>query len=318
MSALDARQLAALEQAAHWYTRLRSESAGPADHRAWQVWLESAAEHRWAWQQAERLQQRLQGMPTLGGRALQLAEQERHSSRRSVLKGFALLIGSGALGWGGYRQVERHGWLADYRSGIGERLAVRLADGSELRLNTDSAVNVRHDARQRLLILRHGEIMVTTAADPADRPFLVQTPQGLVQALGTRFSVRLEDDRAQVAVYEHRVRITPRQGAQTLLVAGQRCRFDSDGADTVEPLADGQDAWRNGRLVANDQRLGDFLAELAHHRVGWLRHDPAVADLRISGTFSLDDTDQALRALSDSLPVRLEQRTRYWVTVLPR
>ncbi|MFD2980294.1 iron dicitrate transport regulator FecR, partial [Klebsiella pneumoniae] len=84
------------------------------------------------------------------------------------------------------------------------------------------------------------------------------------------------------------------------------------------PTTPGQDAWSNGLLVANRQRLDDFLAELGRYRQGWLRCDPAIAGLRISGTFSIDDTDSALRALEASLPVQRLERTRYWVTVIPR
>ncbi len=39
-----------------------------------------------------------------------------------------------------------------------------------------------------------------------------------------------------------------------------------------------------------------------------------MAGLRISGTYRLDDTDQILRALTTSLPVQVQVRTRFWVT----
>ncbi|TBU78332.1 FecR domain-containing protein [Phytopseudomonas daroniae] len=318
MSMIDAQQRAALEQAAHWYTRLQCETAAPADHAAWQAWLHAAPVNHWAWQQAERLQQRLQRVPSdLTGRTLDLAGQARHDSRRSVLKGFALLLGGSAVGWTGYRQANDGPWLADYRSTVGERLPVALADGGQLLLNTDSAVDVRYDARQRLIRLRQGEVMITTAADPQKRPFYVQTPHGQIQALGTRFSVRLEDGRSEVAVYEHQVRITPSQGQPALLEPGQHSGFTSFGVRPAQPLDATQSAWSKGLLVANDQRLDAFLAELSRYRHGWLRCDPAIASLRISGTFRLDDSEQTLRAIASALPVRIEQRTRYWVTVRP-
>lgn len=71
------------------------------------------------------------------------------------------------------------------------------------------------------------------------------------------------------------------------------------------------------RLYADNQRLGDFLQELGRYRPGVLRCDPAVADLRISGGFQVDDTDAALLAVARSLPVRVVTRTRYWVSVVP-
>ena len=42
---------------------------------------------------------------------------------------------------------------------------------------------------------------------------------------------------------------------------------------------------------------------------------PEVADLRITGSFPLHDTDKALSALLPTLPVQIEQHTPYWVTV---
>lgn len=318
MTTLDNRQMAALEQAAHWFSVLQCESASPADHNAWRAWLHSSDENRWAWALAERLQQQLHGMPgPLAGSAMRLADSPGHPGRRTLLKGLALAMGSGLLGYGGYRQAHQAGWMADYRTATGERRTVRLADGSQLHLNTRSAVDVLYDASQRRLILREGEVLISTMPDPAKRPFLVQTPQGTAQALGTRFSVRLGEGTAQVAVFEHQVRVTPLDGSPQLLETGTQCTFDTRQVSTPFAVDNGQDAWQHGRLVANNQRLDAFVAELGRYRQGWLRCDPAVAGLRISGAFALNDTDQALQALTTSLPVRVERHTRFWVSVMP-
>lgn len=319
MAILDARQREALEQAAHWFSQLHCEDASPADQEVWGEWLDSRAENRWAWEQVQQLQQRLHGMPsTVTGRTLHLAGQSAQPARRAVLKGIAVALGVGVLGYGGYRQGRESGWMADYRTVTGERRSVVLADGTQLQINTRSSVDVQFDAERRRVILREGELLLTTAADPARRPFFVETPFGLLQALGTRFSVRLEQDTARIAVYEHQVRVSPLAGAPRVLDAGSQCSFNTRRAMPAEPLMPGQDGWSRGVLVANDQRLDSFLAELGRYRSGWLRCDPAVAALRISGTFSLNDTDQALRALASTLPVRVEQSTRYWVTVAAR
>jgi transmembrane sensor len=65
-------------------------------------------------------------------------------------------------------------------------------------------------------------------------------------------------------------------------------------------------------------RLGDVITELARYRPGVLRCDPAVAAMLTSGALSLTDTDTALTLLSSTLPLRIERRTRYWITVVPR
>jgi transmembrane sensor len=48
-----------------------------------------------------------------------------------------------------------------------------------------------------------------------------------------------------------------------------------------------------------------------------LRCDPAVADLRLSGTFPLGDPDAILQVIAQTLPIKLQFVTRYWVTLVP-
>ncbi|MEE1924763.1 FecR domain-containing protein [Pseudomonas sp. 148P] len=283
---------------------------------AWQAWLAQRSENAWAWDQVQQTVGQFQRVPGPGAQAL--LQAQRGVQRRGMLKGFVLLAGASALGYGGWRQGREAGWYADLHSAFGQRLDTTLADGTRLQLNSDSAVDVLYDGRQRRLVLRRGEVLVSTAHDVLDRPFFVEVAQGTVQALGTRFSVRQRDAGAEVAVFEHRVRLTPASGQPLLLESGQQCVLGAQGTSAVTAVAPGQDAWGQGLLVANRQRLDDFLAELGRYRSGWLRCDPAVAGLRISGTFVLDDSDGALRALEASLPVRVVQRSRFWVTVMPR
>ena len=79
----------------------------------------------------------------------------------------------------------------------------------------------------------------------------------------------------------------------------------------------GAGAWSQGMLTVLDWRLADFLAELGRYRAGVLRCAPAIADLRLSGAFRIDDTDTVLDNLRQSLAVNVRYVTRYWVTVEP-
>ncbi|QLF91967.1 FecR domain-containing protein [Pseudomonas sp. ABC1] len=319
MPPLSEEQQAALARAAHWFSRLHSEDLSATERQHWQAWHDGSPLNAWAWQQAERLQQRLSGAPLQAGRTLALAGERRTTERRSLLKGIALLLGTGGLGWGGYRQGSFDAWLSDLHTASGERLSHSLPDGSQLHLNSASTVDVRYDSQQRLLELRRGEIMLASATDPAGRPLRVRTAQGTVRALGTRFSVRcLDDGQTRVAVHQHSVEITPSDGQPVRLESGNQAIFDRSGILRQTAVVPGQDAWQQNQLIVNDWRLDDFITELARHRRGWLRCAPAVAQLRISGTFDLRDTEQILRALASSLPVRIERRTDYWISVVGR
>lgn len=236
------------------------------------------------------------------------------------------LLGLAAVGVAAFIARDMDAWPiihADYATATGETRDIVLADGTRIVLDTGTSIDVCFNEQERRIILRSGEILVTTAHDaaPAPRSFLVQSRQGTVQALGTRFTVRQDDDLSQVAVFEGAVRIRPLDAQDTDLTmpAGYRTEFSSQ--QIRQPLLPAEEtaaAWSQGLLVAEQMRVGDFVAELARYRSGILRCDPDVADLRVTGVFSLRDTDRALANLTLALPVGIAYRTRYWVTVSAR
>lgn len=302
-----------LEAAAQWYVTL-SQGNEHTQH-AHRQWLESDPRHAKAWERVERLQAtfgRLDGHPAR--RALQSAT----ASRRTVLKVLSLLVVGGGLGLGA-KFTPWESALASHRTGAGERSSLRLSDGSGVMLNTSTALDVDLSPSLRLLTLHHGEILVQTAADPAGRPFVVQTPQGRVRALGTRFMVRSDGQSAQVAVIEHAVVVSPSLAPDSTarVQAGQRISFTETHLGVVGPTAKDAEAWSRGQLVIRDWSLGTFIEELARYRVGYLGCAPSVATLRISGAFLLDDIELVLDNLSGTLPVRVRRFTRYWAQVEP-
>jgi len=308
-----------LHQALEWQVTFWSGAVSADEESDFRTWLNASPAHREAWQKAQGLQARLAGLPGgIGGQVLRRAPDKQ--GRRRLLSALLWLAGAG-IAAGGARQTAQ--WqlaTADQAAPTGERRQIILADGTRVDLNSASAIDVHYDARERRLQLRRGEILVTTAVDQAavKRPFLVETRLGRIQALGTRFRVQETDAEIRVAVFEGAVAIAPGEAPGYRLEAGQQARFDRNGV-TPEGRADSNAiAWTRGLLIAERQRLGDFAAQLARHRRGILRCDPAVADLLLSGVFPLDDTEQILAALSEALPVRISYLTRYWATIGPR
>lgn len=304
--------LPTLEAAATWYVRLNSAPPTEADHQAWRHWLAANPQHARAWARVEKLQSQWAGLPvdvslsTLAGVRAQ---------RRAVLKTLGLLLAMGGSGWLAAQQVPYRAMLADQRTATGQRRHVRLDDGTQLDLNTDSAVDILFNAELRLIRLHRGEILVQTARD--SRPFIVEAPQGSVRALGTRFSVRCGPTSSEVCVLEKAVELRPLNHPSRVqrLEAGQQAHFDRDHVSAVTPTPPGVGAWRQGMLTVIEWRLGDFVAELSRYRPGVLRCSPAVAHLRLSGAFRIDDTDTILENLSQSLPVSVHFVTRYWASV---
>lgn len=306
----------AIRSAAQWYARLTAESAGEGEHQAWQRWLDADPAHQAAWQRIELVRKQMGMVPgQLAASTLAAACQ----SRRRVLLGLTLLVSASGVAGLGWRSDAGRRLSADLRTQVGERRSFTLADGSQLLLNTDSAVDTLFDDQQRLLVLRGGEVLVETSPDPLGRPFNVVTEHGQVHALGTRFTVRVDDTGSTVAVLEKAVEVrTPGMPTPLRLEAGQQTRFSSAGALPPQASDAGVAAWQQGSLIAIDRPLGELVDELARYRSGWLRCDPAIAGLKVSGAFPLDDTDRALDALARSFPIQVVRRTRYWVSLVPR
>ncbi len=284
----------------------------PAQRAACARWRAAAAEHEQAWLKAERVQARLGLLPQ------RLAMGTLNRERRQVLKQLLVLAILAPAGYVGYRQVVP---LERYATAVGERRRVTLADGTTLDLNTDSAVDVEFDQHQRLLVLQRGEILVDTGADrqsPQHRPLRVASDEGLMEALGTRFLVRQRDGSTQLSVFQGAVRVTPVHGPQQTIAAGQQLLFAARGQGSVGPAREQDSQWTQGQLIVEEMPLAEFLGELGRYRNGWLRCQPEAASLLISGAFQLDNTERILAALPATLPVRVEYRTRYWVTVTAR
>jgi transmembrane sensor len=227
----------------------------------------------------------------------------------------ALLAGPAWLGADTYNSA----WLlADLRAGSGQWQTRTLADGSRITLNGGSAVKLRFDSHSRTLELVQGEILVEVAKDAA-RPFVVETAQARMRALGTRFAVARQDQSTVLSMLESRVAVRAANGATASVGAGQRVSIDGAGVGAPTPIdpASIDDAWRLHQLVVSDRPLAEVLAQLDRHRSGRIEYDPArLAGIRVSAVLPLDDTDRALRLLQASFPqLRMRSLTPWLVLV---
>ena len=229
--------------------RLDSGDASTQDRQAFDDWLRESPLHAQAWAALQRrlsstvdtalVQLRQHGNSPLGRQAL-VAPIPSAARRRSLLGGgLASLVAAVTAGWWVHRETPLSTLAADLRTGTGERMQHLLPDGSEITLDARSAVDIDYSPSQRLVRLRQGAVMVNVAAHLSHRPFVVQSEEGTVMALGTRFMVRQQDGRSLVHVSEHSVRLTTR-----------------DGQHTTSQLEEGRSAWLEAdRITPIDTEL---------------------------------------------------------------
>jgi transmembrane sensor len=310
---LSAAELKAISAAARWYARLHSGVATDSDRSALNDWLVADPAHLHAWQRMMAVGEQMASVPgSMASPALRGAEL----SRRQILRSVLMLASASSIGWLGWRSEISQSLVADFRTTVGERREFRLADGSSLLLNTDTSVNLRFDDHQRSLELVSGEMLVTTSADPLQRPFKVLTRHGEVLALGTRFIIRCQETGSEVAVLEKAVQVRPTAGGKVVRVeAGHAVAFNEHSTGALRRSDASVGAWLRGSIIAIDRPLGELLADISRYRSGVVRCDPGICGLKVSGAFPVDDTDRALAALESGFSLRVRRYSRYWVNV---
>jgi transmembrane sensor len=306
-----------LDEAIAWQLRL-GDGAESLHLSELQRWLSMSPEYAKAWAQLGGIDRRLGTINSPSARhALQFsATANRRNTTGRAFLGLALL---GTFGIGLALQARPLPvWLADESTSAGEQRSIALADTSHIQLNSRSALDVRFDEHQRKLYLHRGEVLVETAPGSDPRPFIVETEQGDLRALGTRFIVRSEGDTTRLIVLKSAVAAHP-GGLQTgrTVRAGEQVLMHRNRLGDNRDAPTAADAWSHGMLIVDDLPLAELLTKLGEYRRGYLGLDPSLESLHISGSFPLHDTDRALAALPPSLPVKIERPTDWWVKVVP-
>ena len=327
--------------AAAWLARRDSEGWCECDQAQLDAWLLESNAHRvaWlrlasAWEQAGRLKALGAGVPaghvppagqwTMSPhfdarRSLtreRLRWRGRSSRRRNVFAIAAAAIIALALAAGSlvlWQRTEPPVQPVVYRTGVGSSTTIRLADGSEATLSSDTGIAVALSRRERDIDLRNGEAFFEVRKD-ASRPFVVRVDGRRVVAVGTRFAVRRDGgDGLRVVVTHGLVRLEPGPAenvAATLLPAGSVAQLSGDALEVRRmPIDEAREllSWREGFVVFHDTPLAAAVQEFNRYNTRKLVvGDPSIAGLRVGGHFRWSNQDAFVRLMEQAFPVRAE------------
>lgn len=307
-----------LAEAERWFSRLKTSNCSAGERATFARWHADPA-HAAAYVEIERLWAGigdLAGNPeleALAAQALRATDPRRHQQRSgwhmplalaaSVAVCAVLLVFS--LG-----MFDRAPPPLLYATGPDQRDTIRLEDGSQLVLNSDSAVTVRMGKDRRMLTLERGEVMFGVAHDPR-RPFHVQAGNGTVTALGTRFQVRNEPTQITVTLLEGSVALErPDNGERRQLTPGDQATYGDVATPVALRMVDTEvvSSWTRGRLLFRSTPLAEVVAEVNRYASTPLQlEDPSLGVLPVSGTFPMGDSESVALALQAVLPVRIER-----------
>ncbi|ADU14052.1 FecR family protein [Asticcacaulis excentricus] len=301
-------KLDSAREAAEWLVKLEEGPLDPQTEAQFAVWLSADPAHaaalsraREAWRQAEALRP---GREALMGRQVygaQVLEPVLSAMRQPLAAAACLLLGISGMAI--YGSVT----AADLRTGPGEVRTFRLADGSQLTLDGNSAVDLAFNTGTRRIALRKGAAYVIAAPRQGaeTRPFVVVARGGESQALGTEFAVEYLDTGVRVTVTEHLVRVSHDHG-QAVLAEGQSVIYGLEGWQAVQTAPSLQAAtWRDGRMVFDRAPLKDVVAQLNRYRRDRLYiAGTGLAERRVSGVFDTRDPQNALSSITTGLKLR--------------
>lgn len=297
------------EQAARWTSRLDGGSMNAADRLELHAWLDESPAHREAFEHYQMIcDDTAESLPALAqvSAAAQPAPAPRAKMPRwlPLTVGFAAAVALAAL------------WVVPYfrdtrtvATVAAQRSLLSLPDGSHADLNAQTALytDFRHD--RRFVRLEKGEAFFSIAKDAA-HPFVVETPDGTVRVTGTAFNVRLVAGAVpEVTLIEGsvtfeksslRVQLTPNQ---QLSADGELRQLSAGELATVV-------AWREGRIVLNQLTLAEAAARFAAFHGKKISVVPELAEVRVGGSYALDNLQGFFDALSDeTLALRVVRRS---------
>jgi transmembrane sensor len=293
-----------LEEAAAWFTRLKQPSVSEAAIEAFFAWRrlpanEAAyAEVEARWRQADRIRNDPE-LVRLTEAALR--RETPWMKLRALLRRPIVPLSLAAVAVAlGVLVIVAQFRPQTFQTDVGAQQIVRLADGSRLRLNTDSKVEVRLGRRTRHVRLVRGEGFFEVAHDAA-RPFIVESAGTQVRALGTKFDVRRTAGDTRVTLLEGRVRVSRASGTQAWTLAPNQ-QITVDGATRGPSPTDAAEAtsWTTGRLRFRETPLASAVAEVNRYsRSKIILQADRLSGVRVNGVFETGDTQAFVSAVTE-------------------
>jgi transmembrane sensor len=306
-------------EARRWVIRLSEPSVGARDHAEFDAWLAGAPER------AEAYRSALKAYSAAGDLkdrfAAEMRSYKRAPDRRPLWAGLGLAAAIAAslvvIVKPGVAPVSRP-LRPDIATKIAEVRDVRLTDGTQVTLGAATALEVNFTARERRVTLGDGEAYFRVSHDPG-RPFYVTARGTTVRVVGTQFEVKASSASVRVTVDRGVVQVaeTPRYdlpiepsgsrrltaGEEVVVLPGAPIPLPVKSAG--HPVA----SWREGFLDYDNAPLSEVVADANRYgRRAIQLGDPRLGDLRVTGSYPLNQLDQMLASLDAALPVDVDRQ----------
>ncbi|WP_185820618.1 FecR domain-containing protein [Xanthomonas sp. GW] len=298
------------EQAARWFLLNREAPLSEPQRLAFLDWMQRSPEHVREYLHALHLHRQVGAAMGMAQQQVVAAGRAAHGAHGTLAKvvplfastprtqaprvrrarrGWTLAAAAACIALGlGFGLLHLQSQPLLLTAGHGQLRDLRLADGTQLRLNADSVVRVRMGWLARRVELLQGEATFDIAADR--RPFLVQVDGLQIRDIGTVFDVsrRLQGTRIGVMSGEVEVWRSDADARRLAQLDAGRVVLVDHGSGAVQRLdmpASMLLDWQQRKVSFLDERLDEVAAAFnRHNTVQVVVEDAAAASVRLSGS----------------------------------
>jgi transmembrane sensor len=284
-------------EAARWLAKLHADDCDACDRARFREWLRADPKHAAGFEELTALWE------LVGARVPMEATRRMQVTRRRLLLGGGAALTAAA---GGFFALSAGAEV--YRTDVGERRSLVLADRSKVLLDADSELRVRNRDTGCEATLERGRAhfdlrsRTTGSLDVRAGGCNLRIDRGAFEIETGKGSA------ARILMLSGAGEVRQKQSPITTLATGHM--FDEASttvapapAKTVERLT----AWQEGRAIFNDDSLAAAVEIMNRYdRQRLTLGDQSTADLRISGTFRVGDNAAFAQALKTMLPLDVE------------
>lgn len=293
-----------------WLARLSDPGVTMKDRQAFEQWYERNPAHARVYDKVARVWDE----PALDMAAEQVASLDSaipHRSpqpkERSTRSTWAVAASLSVLVLGGIYVDLPTRLRADSHTEVGERRTIHLPDQSVVTLNTQTAIATTFDSGVRLVRVLKGEAFFNVVHDE-QRPFVVESEDTTMRAVGTEFVVRHEPHSDQITVVEGAVEVSARQTPAIVqrLTSGTMVKAEAGRLEqprSVDPSI--ASAWRKGLLIVDAAPVTYVLDEIRRYHPGVIVVlNGHLREMRVTGTYRLDEPTSILYHLTKTFPIQ--------------
>lgn len=297
--------------ASQWVQRKHFWAWTGEDQAALDAWLSQSPAHRVAYIRLDAALKRSKRLAALKAPPRAAAPE---AGFRPILSKFAAASVLLALLGGGVALLTPAPTEATYSTPMGGRQTLALADGTRIELNTNTTLRVSLSEHERKVWLEKGEAYFQVTHNAA-RPFTVFAGDKQVVDLGTKFLLRREPGRLEVALMEGRIALAAKAGGKpssTVLNSGDAAVVTANAVSVTRKTPKfliEQLGWRRGVVTFDRTTLADAVAEFnRYNRHKLVVTDPAAGRITIGGTFDVNNVDTFIDIAKEDFGLHAENR----------